>query len=155
MDTKKRETIRFAALAATFILMCVLRLWYTLLIVFALGLILTLKSRKRNFCSHYCPMAVLQDSMYTRKPKKNTGGYRLLQSTWFKRAVALLFWGVLITLIVLFYSRPSILWSGMLSLMLSSTVIAIILQQTTSKRIWCATICPYGNLLGLIVHNRR
>jgi polyferredoxin len=100
-------------------------------------------------------MAVLQDSMYTRKPKKNTGGYRLLQSVWFKRAVALLFWGVLITLIVLFYSQPSILWSGMLSLMLSSTVIAIILQQTTSKRIWCATICPYGNLLGQIVHKRR
>jgi polyferredoxin len=155
MKNKKRETVRLAALAATFILMCVLRLWYTLLIVFALGLILTLRSGKRNFCSDYCPMATLQDGMYAKKNKKKESLYRLLHSAWVKTAVGLLFWGVLITLIVLFYSRPSMLWSGLLSLMLANTVIAIILQKTISKRIWCATICPYGNLLGLIVTKRR
>jgi polyferredoxin len=31
--------------------------------------------------------------------------------------------------------------------MLGSMAVALMLQTTVSKRVWCATVCPYGNLL--------
>ncbi|MCF7953380.1 MAG: 4Fe-4S binding protein [Spirochaetales bacterium] len=174
-NTKKRLTGRqktgYISLGAVFVLMCMLQLWYTILIVFSFGLILTIRDRRRSFCTSYCPMATVQDDFYTKttssraasgvtgeangadksniseKNRKRNRVYQFLKKQWFKLFAALIFWGWLIGAIALFYDEPAKLWQAMLGLMLGSTFIAIILQSISRKRVWCSTICPYGNLL--------
>ncbi|MCF7944791.1 MAG: 4Fe-4S binding protein [Spirochaetia bacterium] len=174
-NTKKKLTGRqktgYFSLGAVFVLMCMFQLWYTILIVFSLGLILTIRDRRRSFCTSYCPMGTIQNDFYTKtassrdasreaveadavdlsnaaeKNRKRNRVYAFLQKQWFKLLVALVFWGWLIGAIALFYNEPAKLWQAMLGLMLGSTFIAIILQSISRKRVWCSTICPYGNLL--------
>jgi polyferredoxin len=135
--------------------MCVFRLWYSMLIVFAFGLILTLKSRKRNFCSDYCPMASIQDGVYKKRNNTNSAVSSFLKRTPVKIAFAVIFWSAVVLLMFLYFDNQSALWSAMLGIMLSSAGVAILAQSLSSKRIWCATVCPYGNVLSLLVKKRN
>ncbi len=155
MNRTNRKRVKYISLAVVFILMCVLRLWYTLLLVFAFGLVLTFITKRRNFCSDHCPMATLQDTFYRRHEPKKNKLYHLLRNPWVKGAVSILFWGIFALAVVLSYRDPSRLWTIMISLMLGSTASALILQAGTVKRAWCSTVCPYGTVLDRAVKSRR
>ena len=157
MKSLSKQKTGFIALVITFILMCAFKLWFTVLAVFTFGLIITLIKRKRSFCSGYCPMAAIQDSMYNKQrkhPRQKNKLFGFLQNRWLKAAAALLFWGYISYFLIFHHSSPYVLWQAMLSLMLASTSIALILQAASRKRVWCSTICPYGNFLGFIVKHR-
>ncbi|MCF7942271.1 MAG: 4Fe-4S binding protein [Spirochaetia bacterium] len=147
----QKQHYRTAALVSVFVLMCMFRLWYTIGIIFAAGLILTLKDRRRSFCVDYCPMATVQQAVYRQKDPGHDRLLALLQRRWFKVLVAIGFWGYLIAVLILFRGDPQLLWSSLLSLMLGSMAIALILQSLVRKRVWCSTICPYGKVLEQVV----
>lgn len=151
MTTKQRKIVGNVSLAAVFIMMCALQLWFTMLILFAFGLILTLLSRRRNFCSAYCPMGTVQDAFYKKHEYRNEKLYRLLQSRSAVIIFAAVFWGAISASIFLLHPVPDKLWQAMLSIMLGSAAVAVLLQNLTRKRVWCSTICPYGNILGQVV----
>jgi polyferredoxin len=151
----QKQHYRTAALVSVFILMCMFRSWYTIGIIFAAGLALTLKDRRRSFCVDYCPMATIQEAAYRKKAPAHDRLLALLQRRGSKVLVAIGFWGYLIAVLILFRGDPRLLWSSLLSLMLGSMAIALILQSLVRRRVWCATICPYGKVLEQVVHLQR
>ncbi|OPL09225.1 MAG: hypothetical protein AVO33_07110, partial [delta proteobacterium ML8_F1] len=59
----------YVFLALVFVMMCVLRLWFTLYLVFAIALVLTTLHKKRSYCRHMCPIALAQDAAYQKKDR--------------------------------------------------------------------------------------
>jgi len=124
--------------------MCILKLWYSIFIVFSIGLALTLIFGKRNYCKSYCPLGNLQELMYEKNKKRR----KLPAPKVISIIIALLFWAYILFVVIFFRKSPGMLWSWLLKIMLLSSVTAIILQMFFSKRVWCSTLCPYGNFLG-------
>jgi len=152
MKLSRKKQIGYFILTAVFILMCVLKLWFTILLVFAFGLVVTLIQRKKSFCAGYCPMAAVQDSMYQKHSPRRPNLVRFLQKRLVKTFIAVFFWSYIGFFLIFFRSSPQILWQAMVSLMLGSTAIAVLLQFFTRKRVWCSTICPFGNMLSTVTH---
>jgi len=86
----------YVFLALVFVMMCVLRLWFTLYLVFAIALVLTTLHKKRSYCRHMCPIALAQDAAYQKKDRFRTfdAGTMRRVSTGF----VLVFWALLLGL---------------------------------------------------------
>jgi len=87
----KMKASQIASLVVIFVLMCALRLWFSLFLFFVLGLVMTLVTRKKTFCAGYCPMGALQDASNTtdrRKPLKLTKPIQWI--------IFILFWGIIL-----------------------------------------------------------
>lgn len=151
MKLKIRKRIGIALLATTFIFMCVLRLWFTLLLILGGALIYTLVTGRTKYCAGACPMGTLQDLVYDDNAKPRRRGFFLfLKKRPVRIITALLFWGMIITAGILLRNQPNLLWAVNLRIMLGSALIALLLQMMTRKRAWCSTVCPMGNTMGLV-----
>ena len=147
MKISKKTILKGVTLAAVFAMMCVLRLWFTMIILFSFGFLLTLLTRRRSFCSDHCPMGTIQDAAYSRRAPRNPAFHRVLKSQALQRSVSVLFWGAVVLSIYFFFDAPNRLWAAMFSIMTGSALTAVILQALTRKRAWCSTVCPYGKVL--------
>lgn len=155
MTQKNRRIIQYSSLAAVFTMMCVMQLWYTLLIVFSFAVLLTLVTRRRGFCANHCPMGTIQDVTYRKHALRNPGLHRFLHKPWVRYLWTSLFWGAVVLSIFFTYQTPGRLWGIMFSIMAGSAVTAVILQSLTRKRAWCSTVCPYGTALDAAAILRR
>lgn len=151
---RKKGRIQLLLFFAMFISMCALKLWYTLFLFFIFASLFTFIRRTRVYCSHYCPLGFLQDSVYKKrtgeKRKKNFRIPHFLVSI-----IALLFWGYIIIVTVYYRKQPQLLWVSFFRLMILSSTTALLMQHLARKRFWCSRICPFGGFLGLVVKPRR
>ncbi len=146
-DSKKTLTTgQYVTLAATFFLMCVLRLPITLFLLFGFALTVTLITRRKSYCAHYCPMGTLQDHFFP--VKKQPAGSSATRALKFLRwPIFLAFWSYLIYVIVAAFPSGEALWVSILLLMLAAAATAFLLQVTVRKRAWCSQVCPFGRVL--------
>ncbi len=128
----------FASLAATFALMCVVRLWYTMFLLFGFALVMVLLHGKNTYCAHYCPLGTLQDAMGEKSPRvRPFPGVRLL-----KYLLIPLFWAAVIYTTVVFQRDGVRLWVWMLRIMVSMFFLAMVLQEWLGRRFFCVHLCP-------------
>lgn len=139
---KKKYTEGIIFFAVVFISMCVLKLWYTLLLIFVYAILITLKNRKRNFCSAQCPLGVIQDYIYDKDKKAPKHNNRVIKTIFYS-----VFTAYIIFYMIYLYNMPYELWRRMFFLMLFSTSAALILQGIFGKRYWCINMCPLGSVL--------
>ncbi len=151
---KKRKIINYSSLAAVFVMMCVLRLWFTMIIIFSFGFIFTLAARRRSFCSNHCPMGTIQDIAYRKHELRSRSLHRILHAPLSQFMVFAVFWGAVAASVYLLFDTPDRLWAAMFSIMLGSAATAVMLQTLTRKRAWCSTVCPYGKILDVTVKTR-
>jgi len=143
---KTLTTGQYVTLAATFFLMCVLRLPVTLFLLFGFALTVTLITARKSYCAHYCPMGTLQDHFFPVK-KRLSGSARSRKLNILRWPVFLIFWSYLIYVIVESFPSGEALWESILLLMLASAATAFLLQLTVRKRAWCSQVCPFGRVL--------
>ena len=138
-EKKRAATMATIFFVIAIFLMCVLKLWFTMFILFAFALIVTLVSGKANYCTHFCPMGLMMDNCGSKNYKEKKGfKYNKL----LRVAVQLLFYGSIVATIVTKEGSNS-LWSGMLVIMLSMGFGSILLQEMLGKRYFCIHLCPY------------
>lgn len=143
MDKNKVTTIRVFFLVGVMVLMCALKLWYTLPLIFAYALVNTLISKNKSFCYTSCPLGTIQDYGYEKKVKPvKHSKINIIRNIWF-----IIFWIYIGISIILLFSKPFVLWRNMLYLMFFSMAIALVLQERFSKRYWCVNLCPLGKIL--------
>ena len=127
-EDKSLSTGQIVTFIATFVLMCFLRLPFTLFILFGFALVLTLAQGRKSYCAHYCPLGAIQDYY---PPKENPP----------KPLPAVV--------------RHARLWQSILLIMSLSMTAALILQTFVRKRVWCSKVCPFGKVLDGAVKVRR
>ena len=158
---KGKLFLRSIPIILMFVSMCMLKFWFSILLVFIIAIIMVLISRKRNFCNSYCPLGNLLELMYDKKSKKRRKLFGLKTIT---VVVGLLFWSYIIFIIFYFFPKEMSvetllyngnLWKFLLYLMLFSSTTAIILQLFFTKRFWCAHICPLGNVLSFLLKQSK
>ena len=143
---------QIAMLATMFVVMCGLRLWFGLLLLFGLAIVMTFASGRRNYCAGYCPMGALQDYY----PGGSNTGRRAPKGLEYVRwPLFALFWSYLAYNIFTSYNDPTALWAAVLLLMILSMLAAIGLQSAYSRRIWCSKLCPLGQVLDGTMKARR
>ncbi|TYB30509.1 MAG: 4Fe-4S binding protein [Candidatus Mcinerneyibacterium aminivorans] len=143
---KKDVFIKIISLILFFILMCVLRLWYSLLFLFLIGILTTIYFKKRVYCFKICPAGTVQDffSEENTNINKNPGKF-------IKYSIFTVFWFYIIFNIYMSYNNPYQLWQNLLRLIIISLGLMIFLQYRYSKRFWCKYLCPFGRILNLIL----
>lgn len=130
-------------LAFVMILMCALKLWYTLPIIFIYAIINTFITKNKSFCYTSCPLGTIQDYGYEKKVKPiKHSKINIIRNIWFA-----IFWIYIGVSIVLLFTKPFALWRNMLYLMFFSMAAALVLQEMFSKRYWCINLCPLGKIL--------
>ena len=137
----KLKSTQKAALAAIFIMMCVLRLWYAIFFFFIFGTYLTFKNKNKTFCASYCPMGAIQDMTGTKGPRKF-----LKLPSGVKPAVMVLFWGLITAAVVMELGNPVGIWLSLFRLVLFIAALSILLQSFFANRTWCTTLCPMGTV---------
>ena len=93
----------------------------------------------------------MQHYLYRKHENRNERLHRFLQSRSALLIIGVAFWGAVSASIFLLHPVPDQLWKAMLSIMLGSASVAVLLQRLVRKRVWCSTICPYGNILGQVI----
>lgn len=151
---RKKGRIQLLTFFAMFISMCALKLSYTLFLFFIFASILAFTRRTRVYCSHYCPLGFLQDSVYKKKTgEKRKKIFRIPH--FLVSIIALFFWGYIIIVTVYYRKQPQLLWVSFFRLMILSSATAFLLQHLARKRFWCSRVCPIGGFLGHVVKLRR
>lgn len=130
-----------SALAAIFVMMCVLRLWYAIFLFFAFGLYLTLKNKNKTFCAGYCPMGAIQDLSAAKGPRRF-----LKLPKGVKPAVMIVFWGLILSAVLLEFGNPVGIWLSLFRLVLFIAALSLLLQNFYANRTWCTTLCPMGTI---------
>lgn len=65
---KKRGNLPLIApLAIMFVMMCALKLWFSIFLFFGVGILMTLITGKRRYCRSYCPLGNLQELTFEGK----------------------------------------------------------------------------------------
>lgn len=143
---------QIAMLAAMFVVMCGLRLWFGLLLLFGLAIVMTFTSGRRNYCAGYCPMGALQDYY----PGGSNSGRQVPKSLEYVRwPLFALFWSYLAYNIFTSYENPTALWAAVLLLIILSMIAILALQTLYRRRIWCSKLCPLGQVLNSTMKARR
>lgn len=134
----------YISLILIFVLMCILRLWYSMFIFIGFGLILTIIVRKKTFCIAFCPLGTMQDLTHTqsKKPAK-----RFKINLVFKWLIYSMFICTIAFIMLKHYPNGATLWFWMLRFMLVVFATAIILQSIYAKRTWCSAACPVGAIM--------
>jgi len=135
----KMKASQIASLVVIFVLMCALRLWFSLFLFFVLGLVMTLVKKKKTFCAGYCPMGALQDASNTTdrlKPLKLTKPIQWI--------IFILFWGIILIGTWIAMQNPFEAWSFYFKFMVSIAAMSLVLQMFYANRTWCTAMCPMG-----------
>lgn len=151
---KTLTTGQYVTLAATFFLMCVLRMPVTLFLLFGFALIVTLSTGRKSYCAHYCPMGTLQDHFFPVK-KQTTGSSATRALKFLRWPLFLIFWSYLVYVTVVSFPSGEAFWESIFLLMLVSAATAFLLQLTVRKRAWCSQVCPFGQVLHGVVKVRH
>ena len=127
-----------ASLVATFVLMCVAQLWYTMFLLFLFALAVVLLQGKNSYCANLCPLGTLQDAMGEKAARaRHFNGV-----TWLKFLLIPLFWAAVIYTTWLYHDRGVLIWVWMLRIMVSMFFLAILVQELFGKRFFCVHLCP-------------
>ncbi|MBI9010602.1 MAG: 4Fe-4S binding protein [Clostridiales bacterium] len=147
--SKMRRNIKpgLYVLGLVFFMMCILRSWYTIYLIFAVATYMTLKFKNRKFCGIYCPMGTLQDIVYDKGMKPANKKHYI---KWF----SFTFWLLLGFITAFFWHEKTLLWYRLLIFMFFSAFIALFMQITKGKRYWCTNLCPMGNVMEIIIKER-
>jgi polyferredoxin len=125
-------------LVATFFLMCMVQMWYTMFLLFIMAFVIVLLQGKNSYCAHWCPLGTLQDTMGKKVPPiKKFRGIKLI-----KYILIPLFWAATLYTTFLYKSQPTMLWVWMLRIMVSMFFIAMVAQDYLGKRFFCVHLCP-------------
>ncbi len=143
---------QYVTFITTFFLMCILRLPFTLFLLFGFALLLTLITGRKSYCAGYCPLGAVQDYYPPREqpPERLSLVIRNLRIP-----VFLLFWSYLAFVTYSSFRNPAALWRSILLLMILSMASALTLQSLVRKRFWCSKVCPFGKVLDAAVRIRR
>ncbi|PKN26416.1 MAG: hypothetical protein CVU65_05640 [Deltaproteobacteria bacterium HGW-Deltaproteobacteria-22] len=128
----------WASLSATFFMMCVVRAWWTMFVLFGLALTMVLIFGKNRYCSSVCPLGALQDSTGDNAAARR----HFAAAPWLKYLMVPLFWGVTIYTTFTFIDSPNVLWVWMLRIMISMFFLAMVTQMYLGKRFFCVHLCP-------------
>ena len=123
------------------IMMCVLKLWFTLFAFFILAIFLTFFLRRRFFCQSICPLGAVQD--FAGSSSKKTWN---LNNT-IKKIFIIAVWLIWVFIVELNYRQPTFIWFQLLRISLLFVMTAILLQFLFKKRTWCLTLCPMAPIL--------
>mgnify|MGYP006302270027 CR=1 FL=1 len=145
-------TGQYVTFATTFFLMCILRLPFTLFLLFGFALALTLLTGRKSYCAGFCPLGAVQD-YYPPREKPPEKVSPILQKL--RIPVFIAFWSYLAFVTYSSFRNPVAMWRSILLLMILSMVSAIILQSLVRKRFWCSKVCPFGKVLDGAVRVRR
>lgn len=129
-------------LIATFILMCVVRMWWTMFLLFGTAITFVLIFGSNRFCSDFCPMGALQDSLAqdgvpVRSRIRGVRGWKFL--------LIPIFWAATLGSTFMYRQDPLYLWVWMLRIMISMFFIAMVTQMLWGKRFFCVHLCPLRN----------
>lgn len=151
----RSKFIGLASLLTVFAMMCVLRWWFAVYIIFSFAIVLTTVTRKRRYCHDICPVAFVQGVTYT--PKGKTIPLKPETRKRLQWAILILFWGVFfgVTIIYGFQGRFPLLWHRLLLLTVGSLSTAVMLQEIYGKRVWCRYFCPLGKVLDRVIRVTR
>lgn len=130
-----------ATLLATFVLMCVVRMWWTMFLLFGAALAIVLISGSSRFCSDFCPMGALQDSLAEGVPARR----RIWGLRGWKYLLIPLFWGVVLGTTFWNRENPPLLWVWMLRIMITMFFLAMVTQLFLGRRFFCVHLCPLRN----------
>ncbi len=136
---KKTSWKGLTFLGITFFLMCALKLWFTIFVLFTAALLITLLSGKAKYCLSYCPIGTIQNSMYE---KRNFTIPAMLFTRGFRIFTITLFWILMAGILVFSRGNLPVLWLYFLQLMLSMLFFAIVTQTLFGKRYFCKNLCP-------------
>lgn len=136
----KLKPTQSLSLAAIFVLMCILKLWTSIFIVFALGLVITLFTRKKTFCGSYCPMGALQDLTATKDTRRF-----LKLSQALKLLIFIVFWGIIAASVILNSGSPYLIWWSIFRFVVLTAAFSLLLQIFFANRTWCTAFCPMGS----------
>ncbi|MCP4138499.1 MAG: 4Fe-4S binding protein [bacterium] len=146
-NNKKNENIQqikkslgIMVLVLSIISMCIVKLWFTMLVIFVFAVIVTLITGRGDYCAYYCPMGNVQNYFYEKGEHKKIPGTTLLKAAGISLMIA--FWSILVYILVVYQSNIPRLWSFMLQLMLAMMFIAIVAQFFSGKRFFCKKLCP-------------
>ncbi|HDQ15068.1 MAG TPA: 4Fe-4S binding protein [Sediminispirochaeta sp.] len=139
-ELKSMSTTQVVMLLLVFFMMCVLRLWFSLFLLFGFAIVLTLSSGRKNYCAHYCPLGGLQD-YYPARSKSRQGPQWL---KWMRWPVFVVFWSYLAYATMRSFGDGFALWRSIFLVMVLSMVTALILQTMFRRRYWCSNLCPLG-----------
>ncbi len=151
----KNKLIGLTFFIFVFVLMCVLKWWFTIYVIFTFALLMTVLMKKRNYCHNVCPVALMQSITYSAKSK--TYNMKAKTITTLKWVIMSTFWVLLIG-ISIYYSYTGndfLRWQRLLILMWTSIITAVILQEIYGKRIWCKYFCPMGKILDTVIKKIR
>ena len=124
---------------AAFLLMCVLKLWFTMFVLFSIALLLTLVSGKGIYCLSYCPVGTIQNVLFEKRKFFRPA---LLFGRWSRYVTIPLFWGLVAVILITSHRSVPILWVYFLQLMMAMIILAIITQSLFGKRYFCKNMCP-------------
>jgi len=148
---KKISPQAMTILTATFFMMCLLHLWFTIFVLFIGAIVITLLYGRAEYCSTYCPMGTLQNFYYEKQATKKDFAIK-----WFPPVFITFFWTATITSVFYFQNKPLGLWFSMLQLMMGSLIFAIIMQNKYGKRFFCRRLCPLRvPILAPVIKMRR
>jgi polyferredoxin len=145
------KSVGVAFFAWVFVMMCVLRLWFTLYLVFGLAVTLTFFHKKRSYCRHMCPIALAQDTGYSEKNAVKSFDPGIMKRVGL--GVVAVFWALLLGLsgFHVAVGTTAALWFRILILMWGSLLGSLLIQELYGKRIWCRYFCPLSRLLDFSV----
>ncbi|MFW6344216.1 MAG: 4Fe-4S binding protein [Sediminispirochaetaceae bacterium] len=150
-ELKKLKISQVVMLVLMFFMMCILRLWFSLFLLFGFAIVLTLFTGRKNYCAHYCPLGGVQDYYPTRSESRTAPKW----ASRLRLPLFVLFWGYLAYVTITSFGDGFLLWRSVLLVMILSMLTALVLQTVFRKRYWCSKLCPLGTVLdGAIKTNR-
>jgi len=131
--------------ASVFTIVCVLRIWSGIFLIFAYALIETAFRKKRSFCYDTCPIGNLLDfagDKPSKHIKENPKKAKLAGWLFFLAYLAFLAF-----VLISFSDRDAAKWYYFFRLMAGSAILALLAEVIFRKRFWCIYMCPLSKLM--------
>lgn len=139
-----RKVVQIFFLALMFVMMCMLRLWFAVLLFMAAGIVAVMVQRKRSYCGYVCPMGTLAELT-------GQGSEKQLALPKAIRVLAfVLFFSVLSVILITRWGQTQALWQSLLQFAITIAVFTILVQFRYKKRTWCTSLCPIGTIQGVV-----